>query len=109
MSQKRSPLILGSLLLGACLVIAGLVLGYSSITRSGVNCGSALGGETRKARVADLVNAYGGVSTAIAEQCESSLSDRTTTTWVLLAPGITLVIVGGVWWLSEWTPGRRRE
>jgi uncharacterized membrane protein len=86
-------------LVGALFLIAGLVLGFGSVNRGGVNCGSGLGGVNSNGATADLqaamqADATGqqlGSLSATSDACASAVSDRSTLAWVALGPGIALL------------------
>lgn len=93
------------LILGAAVAALGLYLGLSTVTRSGVECGTAFDGTTAAAARADtradvraLTN--GDVAAAgthrLATACENAVTDRRTLTELTIVPGGALAIAGVV-------------
>ena len=89
-------------IIGACLIAGSLTLGYGTISRSSVTCGSAFSPNTSPATVADLTNAveadaslatYNGAS-PIQDACSAARSDRKSLALTVLAPGALLVLAG---------------
>lgn len=76
-------------LVGAALVLAGLVLGLVPVYSGNIACGSAL----RPDDVGELMATMRGVPLG-ALGCSQVRATRTTLTWVVLAPGIALLVVG---------------
>lgn len=96
----RAVLIVG-LVLGGVLIIAGVVLGSASVSRDGVNCGSAFSSNNNassadltNAMTSDLLHTPDSDLTQVSDDCASATSDRKTLTWTILAPGIALAVVG---------------
>lgn len=84
--------------LGVVLLIVGLVLGFGSVNRNGVDCGSAFGSKTDNGTVQDYEIALEGgpASTANADACASGISDRKTVALALVWPGAVLLFAAGV-------------
>lgn len=88
-------------IIGIVIALAGVVLGFSPIHREGAACGSAFAANTDSAEVADFTTALEGYGTGSAQStCDAATSDRKTVAWAVLAPGIVLVLTGGIWLIT---------
>lgn len=96
MTKKSAGALL--LLLGAVLLGVGLYLGYASVNRAGVDCGSGFGGVSQNADVSDLERAMEadrlGISdpnlTGTSDSCTSAVSDRDTLAKAVVIPGAVI-------------------
>jgi hypothetical protein len=85
-----------ALLLGAALLGVGLFLGYSTVHRDGVNCGSALHPSSDGAFTQELENTMLGQqpTTRIEDACQAATSDAAPTDKVLIVAGVALLVAG---------------
>jgi disulfide bond formation protein DsbB len=79
-------------LIGAVMLVAGLIVGFIPVSSGGSGCGSAFAASS-DAHVSDLVNAMSGRESSIREQCESLHSILAIPAWILLGIGALLLVV----------------
>lgn len=91
--MKAAALVLS--VIGAALLIAGIALGATSVTRDGVACGSGFSGVSSRAEVSDLTNAMTGFGgTSAMSDCSAAVGDRKTFALVLAVPGAVILLAG---------------
>jgi hypothetical protein len=111
--MRKNPM-LAVLIIGVITLVVGLTLGYGSVTHAGVPCGSAFGGAPAgsgssqiDSATRDLENSLRrvGVET-VSQECASTRSHRKTLAWVVLVPGVVLIVLGfvGLAWAIARTP-----
>jgi hypothetical protein len=86
------------LLVGAVLIAGAALLGFATVSRGGVSCGSAFAGSNRAAETQDYTNALAGrpLPTALlSEQCTSARATRRTLTYGVGGVGVLVLLVGG--------------
>lgn len=82
--------------LGAVLLCVGLILGFSGVSKGGIDCGSAFKPDSHDAMVSEYTDALGGYGNPTAsEDCEDATSGRKTVAWALTIPG-GLLLGGGL-------------
>ena len=75
-------------LVGALFILVGILQGFRPVSSHGVPCGSVFIGDGSAAYIAAQHGALGGL------MCAQERSSHTGGVWVLLAAGITLLILG---------------
>lgn len=85
-------------IIGAALVIAGLIIGLTPVYAGTVNCGSAFHADTLDA----IAQAMRGNTAGLG--CQAARSTRLTITWVLIAPGLMLGIAALFAWAADNKP-----
>jgi hypothetical protein len=83
-------------LIGAVMLVAGLIVGFIPVSSGGSGCGSAFAASS-DAHVSDLVNAMSGRESSIREQCDSLRSIIAIPAWVLLGLGGLMLMLSLVW------------
>jgi hypothetical protein len=84
-------------LTGLVVLAAGLFLGFGTISRGGVTCGSAFRGSDSAATQQEFTTALeGGGVTDLTSGCQSARGDRKTFALATVVPGAVLLVAGGV-------------